>query len=79
MNDSFLRLGIGIVFAIMLVYLLMAVNFQSLARSADHPDGDSVRVLRDFVDAVHHADDVQRAVADGRDHDHRRGHGELAS
>jgi CzcA family heavy metal efflux pump len=29
MTDSFLRLGIGIVFAIMLVYLLMAVNFQS--------------------------------------------------
>jgi multidrug efflux pump subunit AcrB len=29
MNDSFIRLGIGIVFAIMLVYLLMAVNFQS--------------------------------------------------
>jgi multidrug efflux pump subunit AcrB len=29
MNDSFLRLGIGIVFAILLVYMLMAVNFQS--------------------------------------------------
>ena len=29
MNDSFLRLGIGIVFALGLVYLLMAVNFQS--------------------------------------------------
>ncbi len=29
MNDSFVRLGIGIVFAIGLVYLLMAVNFQS--------------------------------------------------
>jgi multidrug efflux pump subunit AcrB len=29
MNDSFTRLGIGIVFAIMLVYCLMAVNFQS--------------------------------------------------
>ncbi len=29
MNDSFIRLGIGILFAIMLVYLLMAVNFQS--------------------------------------------------
>lgn len=29
MDDSFLRLGIGIVFAIGLVYLLMAVNFQS--------------------------------------------------
>jgi multidrug efflux pump subunit AcrB len=29
MNSSFIRLGIGIIFAIMLVYLLMAVNFQS--------------------------------------------------
>ncbi len=29
MSESFLRLGIGIVFAIGLVYLLMAVNFQS--------------------------------------------------
>ena len=29
MQDSFLRLGIGIIFAIGLVYLLMAVNFQS--------------------------------------------------
>jgi multidrug efflux pump subunit AcrB len=29
MNDSFVRLGIGIVFAIALVYMLMAVNFQS--------------------------------------------------
>jgi len=29
MSDSFLRLGIGIIFALGLVYLLMAVNFQS--------------------------------------------------
>ena len=29
MQKSFVRLGIGIVFAVMLVYLLMAVNFQS--------------------------------------------------
>ena len=29
MNDSFIRLGAGVVFAILLVYLLMAVNFQS--------------------------------------------------
>ncbi|MES2390579.1 MAG: efflux RND transporter permease subunit [Acidobacteriota bacterium] len=29
MNDSFVRLGAGVVFAILLVYLLMAVNFQS--------------------------------------------------
>jgi multidrug efflux pump subunit AcrB len=29
MSDSFERLGVGIVFAVILVYLLMAVNFQS--------------------------------------------------
>jgi multidrug efflux pump subunit AcrB len=29
MSESFLRLGLGIIFAILLVYLLMAVNFQS--------------------------------------------------
>jgi multidrug efflux pump subunit AcrB len=29
MQESFIRLGIGLVFAIMLVYLLMVVNFQS--------------------------------------------------
>ena len=29
MRDSFVRLGIGLVFAILLVYLLMVVNFQS--------------------------------------------------
>lgn len=29
MNDSFLRLGLGIIFSIILVYLLMGVNFQS--------------------------------------------------
>ena len=77
MNDSFLRLGIGIIFAIMLVYLLMAVNFQSLARSADYSDGNPVRVLRNFVDAVPDADDVQRAEPDGRNYDDRRGDGEL--
>jgi len=29
MNESFFRLGLGMVFAVVLVYLLMAVNFQS--------------------------------------------------
>ncbi|SEC61549.1 efflux RND transporter permease subunit [Terriglobus roseus] len=29
MSDSFTRLGIGIIFAIIMVYLLMAINFQS--------------------------------------------------
>src|SRR2546427_7965142 len=34
MRTSFTRLGMGMVFAIVLVYLLMAVNFQS--RSEEH-------------------------------------------
>src|SRR6202011_5692612 len=29
MRSSFLRLGLGMIFAVLLVYLLMAVNFQS--------------------------------------------------
>src|SRR6202008_613277 len=29
MQDSFTRLGLGMVFAILLVYLLMVINFQS--------------------------------------------------
>jgi multidrug efflux pump subunit AcrB len=29
MSDSFFRLGLGVIFAIVLVYLLMAINFQS--------------------------------------------------
>src|SRR3977135_510677 len=29
MNSAFLRLGLGLVFAVVLVYLLMVVNFQS--------------------------------------------------
>jgi multidrug efflux pump subunit AcrB len=30
MRESFIRLGLGLIFAVLLVYLLMAVNFQSL-------------------------------------------------
>jgi hypothetical protein len=48
-----------------------------VAGSADYSDGDSVRVLRDFVDAVPDADDVQRAFVDGRDYDDWCGDGEL--
>ena len=48
MNDSFTRLGFGIIFAMGLVYLLMAVNFQSWLGSTDHLDGDSVCVLPAF-------------------------------
>ena len=39
MDSSFCGLGYGLVFAVLLVYLLMVVNFQSLARPVRHPDG----------------------------------------
>ena len=65
MSDSFLRLGIGIVFAIGLVYLLMAVNFQSWL--------DPLIILMAIPGAfcgilwmlLHHADHLQCAIADG--------------
>ena len=74
MQNSFYRLGLGMIFAVVLVYLLMAVNFQSLAGSVHHPDGAARRAGRHRLDAVHHPDHVQRALADGLHHVHRRGH-----
>ncbi len=74
MHDSFTRLGFGIIFAMLLVYLLMVVNFQSLGGPVHHHDGHSRRVWRHFVDAVRHPDHAERSLADGRHHGHRRGH-----
>ena len=79
MNSSFTGLGWGLIFAVMLVYLLMVVNFQSWldpliilmalpGRAGGHP-----------LDALRHPDHRQRSVADGRDHEHRRGDGEQHS
>ena len=71
MSESFLRLGIGIVFAIGLVYLLMAVNFQSWLDPPHHPHGVARRLLRHPLDALHHPDHLQRPIAHGHHHDHR--------
>ena len=79
METSFYRLGLGLIFAIVLVYFLMALNFQSWL--------DPFIILMALpgalagirLDAVRHPDHIQRAVADGLDHVHRRGHGEQHS
>jgi multidrug efflux pump subunit AcrB len=72
MRTSFTRLGLGMIFAVVLVYLVMAVNFQSWL--------DPFIILMALPGAMagmlwmlyltrHHS---QRSGADGRDHGHRR-------
>ena len=73
MNSSFAGLAFGLVFAVLLVYFLMVVNFQSLARPVHHPHGPARGAGRHPLDAVPDADDDQRAGPDGGDHVHRRG------
>ena len=51
-------------------------EFSIVAGSVHHPDGAAGRAFRHSVDAVHHADYPECAVADGRDHVYRRGDGE---
>ena len=73
MQSSFFRLSLGMIFAVVLVYLLMTVNFQSwldpfiilMALPGAHG--------RHIMDAVRHRHDAQRSVIDGRHHVHRRG------
>ena len=50
MRDAFTGLGFGLAFAILLVYFLMVVNFQILARSVHHHHGASRRARRHRVD-----------------------------
>ena len=46
------RPGLGLIFAVVLVYLLMVVNFQSLARSVHHHHGAARRARRHRLDAL---------------------------
>ena len=60
MRDSFTGLGFGILFAIVLVYIILVVNFQSWLDPADHHHGAARRARRHRLDAVHHAHDTSR-------------------
>ena len=74
METSFYRLGLGMIFAVVLVYLLMAVNFQSWLDPfiilMALPGALAGIVWMLFITQT----TLQRAVADGRHHVHRRGH-----
>ena len=76
MQTSFFRLGLGMIFAVVLVYLLMAVNFQSWLDPfiilTALPGAMAGILWMLFVTRT----TLQRAVADGGDHVDRRGDGE---
>ena len=79
MNSSFKALAIGIIGAVILVYLLMVMNFQSwldpLIILMALP-GAIAGILWMLFATPH---DDQRAEPDGLDHVHRRGDGEQHS
>ena len=77
MNTSFEGLGFGLIFAVAAGLPADGRQFSIVDRSADHSDGVARRAVRHRVDAVCHRHDRERAVADGGDHVHRRGDGQL--
>ena len=79
MESSFTGLGLGLIFAIVLVYLLMVINFQSWIDPVIILMALPGRLVGNSMDALFNGNDDQRARADGRDHEHRRGDGEQHS
>ncbi len=77
MEESFTRLLLGIAFAVVIVYLLMAVNFQSWLDPFIILTALPGAFSGILMDVVFHSDYVQRALTHGIDHDHRCGDCEL--
>ena len=76
MQTSFVGLGIGLAMAIVLVYLLVVVNFQSWIDAVIIITALPAALGRHRLDAVHHRHHAVGAGADRRDHDHGRRHRE---
>ena len=53
MNSAYAGMLFGLLGAIVLIYLLIVVNFQSWTRSPGHHHGASRRARRDRLDVVH--------------------------
>ena len=79
MQSSFFRLGLGLIFAVVLVYLLMTVNFQSWVDPFIILMALARRHGRNSLDVVRHRHNAECAVADGLHHVHRRCHREQHS
>ena len=76
---SFIGLGVGLVVAIVLAYLLIVVNFQSWLDPFIIITALPRRSRRDLLDAAAHPHHPERAVADRRHHVRGRGHREQHS
>ena len=71
MNESYIGLIGGLAFAIVLVYLLIVVNFQSwLDPFIIITALPARRLAGDCIVSVHHGNHAFRPGADGRDHVH---------
>ena len=79
MRESFSGLFTGMALAVVLVYLLLVINFQSCTDSAHRALGRAVRAGRGHVDAVPDADAYKRASSDGDAYVHRPHHREQHS
>ena len=77
MQSSFIGLGVGLAMAIVLVYLLIVVNFQSWLDALHHHRRAAGGARRHRLDAVRHRHHAVRAGADRRDHDDGRRDREL--
>jgi hypothetical protein len=77
MQNSFVGLGLGLLMAIVLVYLLIVVNFQSWIDSAIVISALPAAPRRHRLDAVHHRHHALGAGAHRGDHDHGRGDRQL--
>ncbi len=64
-----LRMGIGLIAAVLLVYFLMVINFQSWTDPFIIITALPGAVLRNHLDAVLDRHELQRALPDGRDHE----------
>ena len=74
MNQAFRRLGIGFVFAIILIYLLMVINFQSWIDPFIIIMALPGEALWDNLDTIPNAHYNKRAYIDGNYHDNGSGY-----
>src|SRR5262249_17408316 len=68
MHDSFRNLAFGLLFAAVLVYLLMLVNYQNFGDPFVVILATSGDAMRNRHDAVHHGDELECALPDGSHH-----------
>ena len=69
MKTAFTRLGIGFIFAILLVYCLMVINFQSWVDPFCHHHGDTWGFCRYHLEFVFNRNDFQHPFFNGIDHE----------